>query len=79
MEADPNKEMEADDKASEIIIPSKDYKKFLKYTNFYEAEIKEFAKEQGIHYGLVAGRLAHDEYIDFKDITKLRIKYDWVA
>lgn len=78
-EKDQEKEAEADVKASDIIIPRKAYKSFVAENDFSMESIKMFAKQQGIHCGLVAGRLAYENLVEYRSIVQLRDKYSWVA
>jgi Zn-dependent peptidase ImmA (M78 family) len=72
---DDKLEAEADFYAQNILIPAKEYHRFAptKYTS--DAEIAAFAKEIGIHPGIVAGRLQHDRIIAPNRCTNLKQQY----
>lgn len=68
-------ELEADKFASDYLIPPAEYRRFnpSKYTS--DAEIVEFAESIGIHPGIVAGRLQHDNIIPQNRCANLKEKY----
>lgn len=68
------KEDEADEYAKNTLIPIKDYNQFTKMGIFSEKNIIAFANEIGISSGIVAGRLAHENYVKWREITDLRTK-----
>ena len=53
-------EDEADLFASEILIPTKVWKKFYENSSLKYTEIINFAKQVGVKPGIVAGRLARE-------------------
>jgi HTH-type transcriptional regulator/antitoxin HigA len=70
-------ENEADDFAAEILIKSKLWQQFQQAGVFSEASIRAFARELGVHSGIVVGRLQHLNLIDFRWHNSLRSKYEW--
>lgn len=58
------KEDEANQFASEALIPMKKYKAFIKVANFSNTAIIDFAGKIGVSPGIVAGRLAHDKSVE---------------
>lgn len=68
------KEIEADKYAKNTLIPRKDYNQFIKNRIFSDKHIIAFAKEAGVSPGIVAGRLAHENHVRWKDIANLRTK-----
>lgn len=73
-------EQEADDFASNILIPPDDYKKFIdeiSQTKISADKIISFAKEIGTHEGTVVGRLQHDKIINWKQYNYLKSKLTW--
>jgi len=68
-------EEEADRFASDYLIPPNELRKFAptKYTS--DNEIVEFANSIGIHPGIVAGRLQHENIIPQSRCSKLKEKY----
>jgi len=71
-------EDEADEFAKNTLIPKERYTTFVRERNFHPAAIKEFAKELGIHHGIVAGRLAKENFIHWSELTSLRQPLEWV-
>ncbi|MBR3311738.1 MAG: HigA family addiction module antidote protein [Solobacterium sp.] len=68
-------EAEADEFASNYLIPPDDFKRFAPTQYTSDKEIIEFAKSIGIHPGIVAGRLQHEEIIPQSRCSKLKEKY----
>ena len=68
-------EGDADSFASEILIPTEEYRKFVDKKRFSKCEIMKFASEQGIHPGIVVGRLQHDGQISHSCFHELKEKY----
>lgn len=76
---DENIEKLADTFASNILIPEKEFQKFVSDKNnyLYAENIINFAHKIGIHPGIVVGRLQHEKLIDYKMHNNLRVKYEW--
>jgi HTH-type transcriptional regulator / antitoxin HigA len=55
------KEKEADSFSRDELISPKSYEAFIKADDFSKKTIAKFAKAEGIHPGIVEGRLCHDE------------------
>jgi HTH-type transcriptional regulator/antitoxin HigA len=66
-----DKEREADEFASNELIPEKGYIEFLK-NPLTRQGIVNFAKDLGIHPGIVAGRLCHDNKVKWNEVSRLR-------
>jgi HTH-type transcriptional regulator / antitoxin HigA len=60
LSAAQEKEKDADNYASDVLIPKDAYGRFLGQRNFSKAAVAKFAKDIGIHPGIVEGRLCHD-------------------
>ena len=71
------KEAEANEFASNILIPKDNYFKFIKTTAVTLQTISDFAKELKIRPGIVVGRLQIDGRIGFHQFNSLRNKYTW--
>ncbi len=71
------KEKEADQYATDTLIPSNDYAQFIKKGNFYKDNIAQFANEIKIPPGIVVGRLQHEGHIKNEWHNDLRVRYDW--
>lgn len=70
-----NLEMEADKFAMNYLVSPADYKRLAPSRYISDDEIVEFAKEIGIHPGIVAGRLQHEGIIAQNRCSKLKEKY----
>jgi HTH-type transcriptional regulator/antitoxin HigA len=69
----PNpKEAEADEFASNELIPPKSYMEFLKGSAITRKSIGEFAHSLGVHPGIVAGRLCHEGKVGWNLVSSLR-------
>lgn len=69
------REKEADEFASEMIIPQKNWNLFFNNGLFTYSEIRQFAKESKVKPGIVAGRLSK-ETGDWPKYSKLRNRID---
>lgn len=68
-------EIEADKFAMNYLISPADYKRLALTRYISDDEIVEFAKNTGIHPGIVAGRLQHEGVIAQNRCSKLKEKY----
>lgn len=66
-------EIEADEFAREILVPSRKLAELEKYTEYY---IKKFAKNINIHPGIVVGRLQKERKISYGYLNNLKEKYE---
>lgn len=75
------KEKEADNFASEVLIPDKDYKELLSNKKLTRSDIKEFASRIGVDESIVFGRLAHDGRASWKKVGRLRkrVEIRWAS
>jgi addiction module HigA family antidote len=71
------KEAEANEYAGDLLIPPAEYAKFTVMGDFSEAAIRSFACKVKIAPGIVVGRLQHDELLDFKFLSKVKVHYRW--
>jgi hypothetical protein len=63
-EASPwDKELEADQFAANLLIPTEAYQLFVQESHVTSAAIRSFAEKIGLAPGLVVGRLQHDGYV----------------
>lgn len=70
-------EDEADEFARNALIPKDKYEGFIKKGKFFSGSIKIFARELGVHQGIVAGRLAKEHRIPWEHVTALRQSIEW--
>jgi len=71
-------EIEADNFAKDTLITDNLYQEFIK-DDLNDANIKTFAKNLGIHEGVVAGRLCKEGLIIFSKGSKFRRKIEFVS
>lgn len=78
---DTKREAEANRFAGDLLIPPAAWREFLvSHQSFTGACIKPFAKDLGIHHGIVTGRLLKEEHIHYSQPTaKLRDKFAWAS
>jgi len=70
-------EKEADDLASDTLIPREACTRFIRKGAFYKNDIADFASMIGIHTGIVVGRLQHEKMIKPEWANDLRVRYEW--
>ena len=77
LELDEEFEKEADDFATETLIPKDDYNSYFDDKGRYisKGDVERFAKYVGIHPGIVVGRLQHDKKIAHSSMMDMRQKY----
>ncbi len=73
---DSKEETEANQFAGDILIPPREYQKFVSEGTFFDPQIELFAKKIGIHPGIVVGRLQYDKLIKFTWHNSLKEKYE---
>ena len=69
------KEEEANNFASEFLIPRNAYKELLASKPFTAKRIRAFAQELGIAPGIVVGRLQHARLVEFKQYNALKRRF----
>ncbi|HIJ73362.1 MAG TPA: HigA family addiction module antidote protein [Candidatus Hydrogenedentes bacterium] len=70
-------EEEADEFAAEQLIPRESYAALISHCAVSVAPIRRFAREVGIHPGIVVGRLQNDGHLQHGWLNKLRMRYEW--
>ena len=70
-------EQEADDFASDTLIPNTRWHAFIAKGKFYKDDILHFSRNVEIHPGIVVGRLQHEKYLHPSWRNNLRVKYEW--
>jgi HTH-type transcriptional regulator/antitoxin HigA len=70
-------EVEADDFASNTLIPREACTSFIRRGSYYKNDIAAFANTIDIHAGIVAGRLQHEKKIQPHWANDLRVRYEW--
>jgi len=70
-------EDEADEKASDYLIPDVNYRKFIKEYDYKDKNvIREYALSIGIAPCILVGRLLHDKLIDYRRYSDLRPSFE---
>ena len=70
-------EDEADEKASDYLIPDVNYRKFIKEYDYRDKNvIREYALSIGIAPCILVGRLLHDKLIDYRRYSDLRPSFE---
>ncbi|MCA2642942.1 MULTISPECIES: HigA family addiction module antitoxin [unclassified Microcystis] len=72
---DKIKEKEADIFAANLLINSRDWQIFIANNCLSKKAINQFAKQQGIHPGIIVGRLQHEQIISYQNCNDLKEKY----
>ena len=72
-----NSEAEADEWASQILIPLEEWEQFVFSPRFSQAVVCRFAAEQGIAPGIVVGRLQHEKLIPWQNLNGLKARLKW--
>lgn len=63
--------------ARDLLIPPDDWAAFTAAGNFAEPSARAFAKRQGIHPGIVAGRLQHEKRVPYSQLQGLKMRLRW--
>jgi addiction module HigA family antidote len=71
------KEEEADQFASDFLIPRAGYSQFIRDTPFSKSKIQDFASSIGIAPGIVVGRLQHDKMLPVTHCNDLKKRFEW--
>jgi len=72
-----DREAEADKFAADVLVPPRDYERFVDRGSFYRNDIEAFARQIGIHAGIVVGRLQHEGRLRPDWHNRLRVRYTW--
>lgn len=72
---DKIKEKEADIFAANLLINSRDWQRFIANNCLSKKAINQFAEQQGIHPGIIVGRLQHEQIISDQNCNDLKDKY----
>lgn len=74
-----DEEMAANDFATRLLIPVKEYRAFVAAKSFSGESVLRFASKVKIAPGIVVGRLQHDDHILFNTLNGLKVKFDLVG
>ena len=76
---DSEQEAEANEWASNMLIPEASWKRISQVPQLNAQVIEEFAQEHGIAPGIVVGRLQHEGILNWSDLNYLRVRLDWAS
>ena len=71
------KEMEADKWASDFLIPPILLNDFINKMDISPNSIDKFAKKINVAPYIIIGRLCHEQYLDFSEVSDYRPKLEW--
>ncbi len=74
---DAGLEAEANEWASNILIPQRPWEQFIAALLFSEVAVREFADEQGIAPGIVVGMLQHRRLLPWTHLNGLKARLSW--
>src|SRR5699024_2311687 len=74
LSSEAHKDREANVFARKFFVNENDYNSFKSSKSFTAQAISEFAREQGVHPGIIVGFLQHDGEIDFDQMNSLKSK-----
>lgn len=63
--------------ARDLLVPPDDWAAFTAAGNFAEPSVRAFARRQGIHPGIVAGRLQHEKRVPYSQLRGLKMRLRW--
>ena len=75
--AEPTEEREANEWASNFLVPANDLRAFIASFGGTAQEVKDFALVQGIAPGIVVGQLQKREVIGYNELNKLKVSLQW--
>lgn len=73
------KEQEANEFATNLLIPEKKWRGFNERRHYSETSIREFAAEVGISAGIVVGRMQSEKMIAYSRYNHLRKRFDFTT
>lgn len=76
--SDEDKEVAADSFASDMLLESKSYKKFIEQADFSIDAIRDYAWTQKVMPYIVIGRLQKEKYLDYRMFSDYKLRYKWV-
>ena len=75
---DDETEAEANDWATNFLVPRKDWQRFVVVGVFTAARIRQFAEEQGVSPGILVGRLQNQGILPWNNrLNSLKIRLKW--
>lgn len=77
--AQPEQEREANEWATNFLVPEAHLTRFSIGFGFQDSEVKEFAQKHGVSPGIVVGQLQHRQVLGFNQMNHLKRRYAWSA
>lgn len=74
---DAELEAQANDWASNFLIPSEALTRFITRFTYQEPEVRDFAAEYQIAPGVVVGQLQHRKVLEYSQMNHLKQRYRW--
>lgn len=71
------KEKEANQFASDLLIPSRQWSAFTDRSRYQRESILQFANKLHVAPAIVVGRLQHEGKIPYKNFNDLKVKFEW--
>ena len=71
-------EGEANRFAADFLVNPRDWDGFIQERDWTEPSVCQFAKNAGIHPGIVAGRLQHEKLVPYSRLTALKDRFAWI-
>ena len=75
--ATQREEQEANEWATNFLIPQNAMTRFITRFSYRDSEVTEFAREQGVAPGIVVGQLQHRKVLKFSQLNHLRERLQW--
>ncbi len=72
-----SEDVEADNWASDFLVSRDDWNNFIVSQPFTASRVRNFAREQHIAPGIVAGRLQHEGKIPWSQLNDLKVRLKW--
>ncbi len=70
-------ETEANEWARDLLVPGKDWEKFVSSSPRSARSVTKFAEQQGIAPGIVVGMLQHEGRLPWRNLNGLKVKLTW--
>jgi HTH-type transcriptional regulator / antitoxin HigA len=70
-------EQEVDRFARDALLPPDAYDEFVSAGDFSDQCVRRFARDQGVHPGIVVGRLQTDEKVELSHLNDLKKRFKW--
>lgn len=74
---DKNAEDEANDFATNALIPRGEWNRYLEAEDFSSKSVQQFADGQGVSAGIVVGQLQHNKLIGWHQLNGFKTRYAW--